>query len=136
MEPVQPAQPRASPRVHDFDGIVPQGGDEQPPARNVHGQVIDAAFDAGQRDHRAGSEPTLQKSVYGTDSDEQQDEHTVHGVSEQRQARGARCYCFSYTATLFTCCPAAFVPVVVTVLVLPSADTTDLCVRVTFPAFF
>lgn len=33
-------------------------------------------------------------------------------------------YCLSYTATLLTLCPAAFVPVVVTVLVLPSVDTT------------
>jgi len=34
-------------------------------------------------------------------------------------------YCLSYTATLFTVFPAAFTPFVVTVRVLPSADTVD-----------
>ena len=34
-------------------------------------------------------------------------------------------YCLSYTATLFTVFPAAFTPFVVTVRVLPSADTAD-----------
>ena len=43
-------------------------------------------------------------------------------------------YCFSSTATLFTCWPAALTPLVVTVLVFPSADTADACVVVTFPS--
>ena len=38
----------------------------------------------------------------------------------------ARRYCFSYTAMLFTCCPLPLTPVVVTVLVFPSLDTTDI----------
>src|SRR5262245_54484472 len=45
-------------------------------------------------------------------------------------------YCFSYTATLLTCCPLALTPLVVTVLVFPSADTTDVWVVVIFPPFF
>ena len=44
-------------------------------------------------------------------------------------------YCLSYTATFFTVLPCGSVAVVVTVRVLPSADTTIRPVRVTFPPF-
>ena len=33
-------------------------------------------------------------------------------------------YCFSQTVTLLKACPCAFVPVVVTVIVFPSSETT------------
>ena len=48
----------------------------------------------------------------------------------------ARAYCRSNTAVLFTASPFAFFPVVVTVRVLPSADTTAFTSMVDFPAFF
>jgi hypothetical protein len=45
-------------------------------------------------------------------------------------------YCLSYTSTLSTFLPAASVPVVVVVRVLPSADTTVVNVWTGFPPSF
>src|SRR6202521_721567 len=45
-------------------------------------------------------------------------------------------YCLSYTEIFLTFLPAGSVPLVVTVRVLPSADTTIRPVTVTFPPFF
>jgi hypothetical protein len=45
-------------------------------------------------------------------------------------------YCFSYTAIFFTFWPLAFVPVIVSVIVLPSLDTTRRPVVITLPDFF
>ena len=55
-------------------------------------------------------------------------DRVIVGVPEGGPAdpAAARGYCFSYTATLFTCCPLALPPFVVTVLVFPSADTTEV----------
>jgi hypothetical protein len=44
-------------------------------------------------------------------------------------------YCFSYTAVLLTLLPFASVPLVVTVRLLPSADTVIRPVIVTLPPF-
>ena len=44
-------------------------------------------------------------------------------------------YCFSQTVTLLMACPCAFVPVVVTVIVFPSSETTRLEVATTFSPF-
>jgi hypothetical protein len=44
-------------------------------------------------------------------------------------------YFFVYTDTLLTACPLGSVPVLVRVSVFPSADTLDLLVMTTLPAF-
>src|SRR5258705_2237673 len=67
---------------------------------------------------------------------------SVHAIGGPRHRRGphrprtSSRYCLSYTATLFTALPAALVPVVVTVRVLPSLDTADVWLVVTLPLFF
>src|SRR5262249_2970511 len=48
----------------------------------------------------------------------------------------ARAYCRSNTAVLLTASPFAFFPVLVTVKVLPSEDTTAFTSIVSLPAFF
>src|SRR2546430_16296546 len=45
-------------------------------------------------------------------------------------------YCLSYTAVFLTFFPFGSVPLVLTVRVLPSADTTILPVTVVLPSFF
>src|SRR5262245_1573248 len=52
----------------------------------------------------------------------------------------ARCqafqgYCLSQTVTLWTACPCAFVPLVVTVIVFPSSETTRVEVATTLSPF-
>src|SRR6266446_6605829 len=64
----------------------------------------------------------------------------THGGEEetppfkQRRAGLAR-YCLSYTAVLLTFLPAESLAVLVTVRVLPSAETETLPLIVTFPPF-
>src|SRR6266436_3182458 len=61
----------------------------------------------------------------------------------QNRAEGHHCesggrlsfYCLSYTAVLLTFLPAESVPLVLTVRVLPSADTTIRPVVTTLPSF-
>ncbi len=48
-------------------------------------------------------------------------------------SRVGRSYCFSYTEVTFRAWPCAFVPVWVTVRVLPSAETMAFAAMVTFP---
>ena len=57
------------------------------------------------------------------------------GRPARRLATQTGVYCLSYTWTLSTLAPAAFVPVLVTVMVFPSDDTTRVYVCTTLPAF-
>jgi hypothetical protein len=52
-----------------------------------------------------------------------------------RRCQASQGYCFSHTVTLFMACPCAFVPVVVTVIVFPSSETTRFEVATTFSPF-
>ncbi len=57
------------------------------------------------------------------------------GITVTSNPRKRSGYCLSYTAMLLNFLPSASVPLVVTVRVLPSADSTIRPVTVTFPSF-
>src|SRR5262245_34867094 len=64
----------------------------------------------------------------------------VTAAGHLNPAGGARCqacqgYCLSQTVTLLVACPCAFVPLVVTVIVFPSSETTRVEVATTLSPF-
>src|SRR6266511_4602637 len=77
--------------------------------------------------------PKLETSQFHTNALPSRTER--EGIRVMSAPRSRSGYCLSYTAVLLNFLPCESVPLVVTVRVLPSADTTIRPVTVTFPPF-